>query len=299
MRIAVTGITGFVGGHLLPLLLTAGHEIRALTRKPQSDRPGVDWVRGSLDNKNALEQLCRGCEAVIHVAGVVNADFVGFDAGNRVGTLAVTRAAEVAGVTRFVHISSLAAREPQLSMYGASKRAAEDVVMASTLDWRIIRPTAIYGPGDTEMFDSFRVAKYGFVPLPPAGRMSLIHVDDLVRLIMALVESPDGHVLYEADDGVSGGWSHRDFAVVLGKAVGRKVVALPMPKLLLSLASRLDVLFRGNNAKLTADRVGYLTHPDWTIDTDRRVPVQLWSPQISTLAGLAATAAWYRDNGWL
>ncbi|WP_205590110.1 NAD-dependent epimerase/dehydratase family protein [Sphingomonas paeninsulae] len=299
MRIAVTGATGFVGGHLLPRLIEAGHEVRALTRKPKARCAGITWIDGALNDDTALARLCEGCDAVIHVAGVVSADFAGFDAGNRLGTLAIVRAAETAGATRFVHISSLAAREPQLSMYGASKHAAEDVVTASSLDWRIVRPTAIYGPEDTGMLDIFRMAKHGFVVLPPTGSMSVIHVDDLCRLIVALTESPDGRVLYEADDGVPGGWTHREFAAALGKAMDRKGIALPMSKSVLSIASRLDVLFRGKNAKLTADRVGYLTHPDWTIAPGHRVPATLWTPQIATQAGLANTANWYREHRWL
>lgn len=300
MRIAVTGATGFVGGHLLRRLTAAGHQVRALTRKPQLETPGIEWVRGALDDQPALASLCDNCDAVIHVAGIVNApDAAGFDAGNRLGTLSVLQAAEVAGARRFVHISSLAAREPQLSMYGASKRAAEEAVIASALDWRIVRPTAIYGPGDTEMLDTFRMAKHGFVALPPGGRMSVIHVDDLCRLIIALVDSPDGRVLYEADDGVPGGWTHRAFAAALGTAVGRKTIALPMPKSLLKVASKMDRLFRGKGAKLTADRVGYLTHPDWTINADHKVLPTLWTPQIETHVGLAATARWYREHRWL
>ncbi|CAN5332295.1 NAD-dependent epimerase/dehydratase family protein [soil metagenome] len=300
MRIAVTGATGFVGGHLLPQLIGAGHQVNALTRRPQADRPGVTWVAGALDNEDALARLCENCDAVIHVAGVVNAaDAAGFDAGNRLGTLAMLHAAEAAGTKRFVHISSLAAREPQLSMYGASKRAAEDAVVKSSLDWRVVRPTGIYGPGDTEMLDMFRMAKHGVVALPPAGRMSLIHVQDLAHLILALVETPDGALFYEADDGQPGGWAYRDFAAALGQAFGRKVIALPIPKLLLSATSALDRLFRGNKAILTPDRVGYLTHPDWTIDTARQVPADLWTPKIPTAEGLAQTAKWYVDNRWL
>lgn len=296
MRIAVTGATGFVGTHLLPLLYDNGHDVRALTRKPKPDSTRLTWILGSLENPAVLRDLCDNCDAVIHVAGVVSADFAGFDTGNRLGTLAI---AEAAGTKRFVHISSLAAREPQLSMYGASKLAAEEVVTASPLDWRIVRPTAIYGPGDTGLLDLFRMAKHGFVVLPPTGSMSAIHVDDLCRLILALIESPEGHVSYDADDGVPGGWTHREFAKALGKAVGRKTRALPMPTSFLSLASRLDVLFRGKKAKLTVDRVGYLTHPDWTIDVDRAVPPALWAPKIATPDGLAETASWYRAQHWL
>jgi nucleoside-diphosphate-sugar epimerase len=300
MRIAVTGATGFVGGHLLPQLIAAGHDVRALTRKEQPDRVGVTWVRGALDDNDALATLCEDCDGVIHVAGVVNApDAAGFDVGNRLGTLAVLNAAEAAGASRFVHISSLAAREPQLSIYGASKRAAEDAVVASALDWRIVRPTAIYGPGDTEMLDTFRMAKHGFFGIPSNGRISLVHVDDLSRLIVAMVESADGRASYDADDGKPGGWTYREFAAALGTVLDRKVTAVSLPKPLISMASRFDRILRGKNAKLTADRVGYLTHPDWTIEANRRVPATLWTPQVETLEGLAGTATWYREHHWL
>ncbi len=296
MKIALTGATGFLGGHVLRRALEAGHSVRALTRKPQAAREGVEWVAGSLDDATSLATLCEGIDAVIHVAGVVNGDAATFDTGNRVGTVAMLAAA--AG-KRFVHVSSLAAREPQLSNYGASKRAAEDAVVASALDWRIVRPPAIYGPGDTDNLELFRFAKWGVVPLPPGGRMSVIHADDMARLVVALAESDATHVRYEADDTMSGGWSHRDFARAIGSAVGRKVVTIPLPAVLLRVGAQIDGVLRGAKAKLTSDRAAYFCHPDWAIDPAKRPPTDLWRPHIATAAGLAATAAWYRSEGWL
>lgn len=296
MRIAITGATGFLGGHVLRRALEAGHDVRALARKPQPNQNGVEWVAGSLDDATALATLCDGADTVIHVAGVVNGDAATFDTGNRLGTVAMLAAA--AG-KRFIHVSSLAAREPQLSNYGASKRAAEDAVAASPLDWRIVRPPAIYGPGDTENLELFRFAKWGVVPLPPGGRMSVIHADDMARLIVALATSDAGRVLYEADDAMPGGWSHADFARAIGSAVGRKVMTIPLPAALVRVGAKLDGALRGPKAKLTADRAAYFCHPDWVVDPAKRPPVELWTPQIATAAGLAATAAWYRAEGWL
>lgn len=293
MIVALTGGTGFLGGHVLTELLTAGHEVRALARKPQTAREGVTWIAGDLQNPGSP---CDDTDAVVHVAGVVNGSAEAFDRGNRLGTLAMLTAAKG---KRFVHVSSLAAREPQLSLYGTSKRAAEDAVMAWDGDWRIVRPPAIYGPGDTDNLELFKFAKRGVIPLPPHGRMSVIHAADMARLIVALAEGGDTRTLHEADDGLPGGWSHADFARAIGSAVGRKPALLAMPKGALKLGAALDGLVRRDRAKLTADRVNYFCHPDWVIDPARRPPPSLWVPKIATAAGLAATAAWYRNAGWL
>lgn len=295
----MTGATGFLGGHVLTRLVDAGHTVRALTRRAQPERQNVTWIAGALDDDAALAELCNGAAAIVHVAGVVSGDATTFDAGNRVGTLAVLRAAKDADVARFVHVSSLAAREPQLSMYGASKRAAEDAVVASSLDWQIVRPPAIYGPGDTENLELFRFAKRGLVPLPPGGRMSVIHADDMAELIVALLGTDAANGLYEPDDGMPGGWSHGDFARAIGSAVGRKVLTIPLPVSLVRVAAMLDGRLRGTKAKLTPDRATYFCHPDWTVDPARRPPPELWRPRITTAAGLAATATWYRETGWL
>ena len=134
MTIAVTGATGFVGQALLERAEQEGLAVKALTRRKQVARDGIEWVQGDLEAKAALRQLVRGSEAVIHVAGVVNApDAAGFEAGNVTGTLNVIEACLAEGVQRFIHVSSLSAREPDLSVYGASKARAEKLVAASGL----------------------------------------------------------------------------------------------------------------------------------------------------------------------
>ncbi len=300
--VALTGATGFVGRITLDRLVAAGWQVRALTRRDQADRPGVIWINGALDNPESLKNLCEGADAVLHVAGVVNApDAQGFEAGNVTGTANVLSAAKEAGIARFVHVSSLAAKQPHLSMYGASKKRAETLVQMSMFDWTIIRPPGVYGPGDTEMLDMFRLATKGWALLPPRGRVSLIHVDDLARLLIALVPSQPGvsAQIFEADDGVVSGWSHESFARAIGDATGRRVRVFHAPRFLLKVAAFGDRLFRGRNAKLTRDRASYLSHPDWTIDPEAKPPSKLWVAKIGTLQGLKETADWYKAQGWL
>jgi nucleoside-diphosphate-sugar epimerase len=301
--IAVTGATGFVGQTLLDQAAKAGIAVRALTRREQPPRPGVEWVRGDLDDQPALRQLCRGAEAVIHVAGVVNApDAEGFERGNVTGTLNVIEAARQAGVPRLVHVSSLSAREPDLSVYGASKARAEQLVRAGGIDWTIVRPPAIYGPRDTEMFELFRLARWGLLPMPPSdGRSSLIHVDDLARLLLALLPGNEdvSHRVYEPDDGRRQGWSHFELARTVGWAMGRRPWVIHLSRASLERVARADRFLRKHKAKLTLDRVGYMTHPDWVVTHGARPPAALWQPLIPTREGLKATADWYRENNWL
>lgn len=262
-----------------------------------ADKPGLTWVPGSLDDPVALEQFAEGADALIHVAGVINTDEAGFEAGNVRGTAAVLNAARARNVHRFVHVSSLAAREPDLSHYGGSKARAEALVRQSGLDFAIVRPPAVYGPGDKETLDLFRMARRGLILLPPAGRLSLIHADDLARLLIALAVAKSPPPLTEPDDGKPGGWTHRELATALGEAVGRRTLALSMPRAAVHLGALLDGLVRRGRAKLTRDRANYFCHPDWVANPVFAPPADLWAPAIETRAGLRATAECYsRDR---
>jgi nucleoside-diphosphate-sugar epimerase len=301
MRLAVTGGTGFVGSHLIDVAVAAGHEVAALTRREQAPREQVRWISGDLQDRAALELLVDGADALVHVAGVINArDAAGFERGNVEGTLTMLAAATAGGVRRFVHVSSLAAREPKLSLYGESKHRAEKLVMSSGLDWSIVRPPAVYGPGDRETLELFRMAKLGIMLMPPKGRVSVIHAQDLARLLLALAVSdgPRG-TLIEPDDGKAGGWTHRQFARALGEAVGTKPAIVSSPGVILRLAARADQMLRGANAKLTVDRAAYFSHRNWVAEWKCKPPTGLWQPAIPTPEGLKETADWYRQEGWL
>lgn len=299
--LAITGATGFVGSTLRRLAVAQGFDVRALTRRPQPDAPGLTWVAGALDNPESLSALVAGADAVLHVAGVVNApDRAGFERGNVAGTQAMVAAAQAAGVPRFIHVSSLAARAPDLSIYGWSKAEAEKQVAESGLDWVMVRPPWVYGPGDMDTLDMFRMAKSGFVLVPPEGAVSLIHAADLSRLLLALTTpgTASGTIL-EVDDNAPAGWTNRSIAKAIAQAVGRRALVLSTPRTVLRLGAKLDRLFRGDSAKLTADRVSYFCHPDWRIDPAKRPDPAIWTPEVETRAGLQATAQSYRAAGLL
>lgn len=302
--LAITGATGFVGSAVLDEALRQGHTVRALARREQAPRAGVEWVRGDLNDTAALATLVQGADAVVHVAGLTNTpDPAQFEIANVTGTANVLAAMTGAGVRRLVFVSSLSARKPELSAYGASKAKAETLVEASKLDWTTVRPPGVYGPRDVDYLEMFRTAKLGFVPLPPGGASSIIHADDLARLLVVLATGNAAATkkqIYEPDDGREGGWSHKELAAAIGRAMGRGMVFAPhLPRKVLEAAAAADRMARGDGAKLTADRVGYMCHPNWVARFDRKPPPGLWQPQISGEEGLKATAEWYRREGWL
>ena len=212
----------------------------------------------------------------------------------------MTVAASAAGVGRFIHVSSLAAREPQLSAYGATKARSESVVAASGLDWTIVRPPMVYGPGDRETLTLFKMVRSGFAALPRHGRASMIHVDDLARGLLALVAASEsvGHT-YEPDDGAP--LDHAAFAGLIAKALGKQPIVLQLPGAVLTLGAAIDTVasaLRRQPPKLSFDRARYLAHKDWVCRASM-AGVGGWRPHIAAPQGIADTAAWYRAHGWL
>ena len=300
--VAVTGGTGFVGQAVLDAMDEADLNVRALARTVPQCRDRVDWVQGSLSDENALAELVKGTDTVIHIAGLTNTpDPSDFKIANVDGTAAIIAAAKAAKVKRLVFVSSLSARKPDLSHYGASKLAAEELVMGSSLNWTTVRPPAVYGPRDNDMLELFKAAKWGVIPMPPSGATSMIHVQDLAELLVRLIPaSPKTRRRnFEPDDGRLGGWSHQEMAKAIGAAMGRNSIVVNLPKAALNIAAKVDRALRGDGAKLTADRVGYMCHPNWVSQSDKAVPTELWQPRIGTEEGLKMTADWYRTKKWL
>ena len=144
--IALTGGSGFVGSRLLPRLIEAGAQVRLLVRSPEKlghTGDSCEVVPGDLADQAALSKLVSGVDCIIHIAGAIAApDRATFDRINVAGTASIATAAVEAGVARFVHLSSMAAREPGLSAYGASKLAGEEALteQAGNMSWAILRP---------------------------------------------------------------------------------------------------------------------------------------------------------------
>lgn len=305
-RVAVTGVTGFVGPHLVAALARRGLKLRLLVRRwsplPSLDGVEADMVLGDLSDEAALKRLVDGADAVVHAAGLIKArrpaDFMTV---NRDGTALLSALAPEA---TFVLLSSLAAREPLLSPYGASKHAAEAVVSGRSGPWLTVRAPAVYGPGDRETLAYFRAVSRGLAPRPRLrdARLSLIHVADLAEVLALAVERPPTPSTYEVDDGREGGYSYRDMADAAGRAVGRRPLALAVPRPVMAALARVNAV--GNSLGgpvqiLTPGKVAEIFHSDWTAH-DRRLAAALgFQPRYDLAAGFRETILWYRHHGWL
>jgi nucleoside-diphosphate-sugar epimerase len=300
--VAMTGGTGFAGRHAVTELLRRGHRLRALVRSPaKADLPeGVETVAGDLSNPSALAQLTAGADAVVHLAGAITAlDREGYFRVNEAGTQALLRAARASGTPRFVHISSLSAREPGLSHYGASKRAGEEAVLASALNAIIIRPPAVYGPGDKGTLPLIKELTRPLAAIPGRreARFSLIHGRDLARLIAEALEGT-GQGIHEVSDGKPGGYGWDDLVSAAASFRGAPVRALFLPRAVpMAVAGAAEALAKlsGRPGMVNRGKVAELYHPDWVSRTGTlALPDATGFP-----AGFAETVAWYRAAGWL
>ena len=306
LTIAVTGATGFVGAHLVRRLRSAGHTVRALTRRPtgSDDDPNLVWVQGTLEDPRALLTLSDGADVFVHAAGAIKAlsRAAYFDV-NREGTRHAVAAAIKAEVPRFVLVSSLAAREPALSPYAASKRAAELVLAEHTdrLETVVLRPPAIYGPGDRETVRLFQMAANGFVLIAgrPEATLSLIHVGDVVTAIQACCEVVQPSAPLEIDDGAPGGHTWEDVVETAGRVLGRPPKIIRLLDILVWVGGALGTvkgLVTRSPAMLSLAKVPELLHPDWLA----RGPVPTgWSPTWSLETGFDDAVDWYSSQNVL
>lgn len=298
---AVTGGTGFLGRAVVAALLAEGWRVRQLVRTPR-EAPG-ETVEGSLSDEGALRTLVAGADAVVHVAGLTHCrDARGFRLVNVGGARNLGDAIRSqAPGARVVAVSSLAAREPTLSPYAATKAAGEVALLHASRarSFAVLRPCALYGPGDSATLPVFRAARLPVVPIPrrPLARLALLHVDDAAAAIVAACRARSGGVTWEVGDGAYG-WS--SIARAAARAVGRDPALLPVPGALVSAAAALVRLMAGGSSPLASPgKVSELLHGDWTCAPERLPPPETWTPRIGLDAGFSATADWYRTHGWL
>ncbi len=302
-KVALTGATGFVGSAVLPALLEAGFEISALVRKPKLGQfPNqVRVVTGDLKSTQALAELVKGADCVVHLAGAISAlSQTQFFEANLTGVKSVFQACEAAGVKRFIQVSSLTARQPELSPYAASKRAGEDFLLAakSDLGVAILRPSAIYGPGDKATLPLLAALqkRIAFIPGNAAARFSLLHVYDFANVIVSVVES-DATGVYEIDD-LSGGHNWVELAALNEQISGlpKRVVYLPH-WLVNAVALFVEAwsFVRQKAGMVSRGKLRELYYHDWVVRG------QNWprSHPIGLAEGLDETLEWYRSHGWL
>ena len=305
---AVTGATGFIGRHTVTALRRRGWDVRALVRRHPIDLLSpyhrLELVLGDVDNDAALERLVDGAQAIVHLAGLVKAlrpdDFY---AVNEAGTERLLRAAARRNPdAALVHVSSLAARQPQLSPYCDSKHRAEAKVVSLAGDrpWTILRPPAVYGPGDLEMLPLFKTARLGLVPYPatPDARVSLIHGVDLAEAIAACLDRQGARqATFEVDDGAPGGYRWADLIGALGAALGTRPLGLRVPRWALAAIAcgnaRLAAIDRKPRV-LFPPKVAEIYFPDWACGGERLEAVADWRPKFDAWTGFKDVAELYR-----
>ncbi|HRQ04468.1 MAG TPA: NAD-dependent epimerase/dehydratase family protein [Nitrosomonas halophila] len=297
--VAVTGATGFIGRALLDKLVASGWAVRALTRRalPGDNHSAISWIRGDLDDLAALRSLVKDAHAVIHCAGTVKGkSWHDFHRANVVGTRNILQiAAEAAQAPKFLYISSLAAREPGLSWYARSKFEAEQLMplFSDRLTLAVLRPAAVYGPGDKALRPLFQSMRYGIFPAlgAPGNRFGLVHVYDLLAAINCWLDAARPVTgTYEIDDGTPGGYDYVTIARIAQAVTGKPVRYFYLPWVGMQLIANLNLwLARLLNyaPMLTPGKVQELRHPDWVCDISPLLAaLDNWHPVIRLQAAL-------------
>lgn len=326
MKVLLTGANGFVGSHILDRLRGAGADVRLLLRERsdtsfiQPHLAACEVVRGSLDNPASLAQAAAGITHVIHAAGATKAlNRDGLYTANQAGTRHLAQAVNRTGTCqRFVLLSSLAvsgpatgsnpAREDQpprpVSEYGRSKLAAEQEAAAlAPAELVILRLAAVYGPRDREFLRLFRATARGVTPLFGGGRqeLSLAFAPDVAEVVWRALTAPcpAGPVVHVAGPEPV---TAAGLAEAVAHALGRRTLRLGLPRWLVPfgcgwaagwarLTKRATLLAHGKHRELTA--------PGWVADVSR---LRAWLGAVCATPleeGLAQTARWYREAGWL
>lgn len=317
----ITGATGFVGSHLVETLAARGGQARALVRESSDtsllQRHGFETVVGGLSDEASLRRAVAGADTVLHLAAATRAlDADTFHRVNAEGTerLLAAMAAE-SGDARLVYLSSMAAVGPArdgapvhpndeprpLTAYGRSKLAGERVVRERWPNAAILRPPAVYGPGDRDLLTFFRLARFRILPVagPPDREVQLVHAGDLAAGVVAAADARDAAGVYHIAEPRSYRWA----AVLdlMADAVGRTGVKVRVPSAVVKGAAavsqgmarltRRPVIFDRDKAReLLAE---------WTCETATARQELGYEAATPLAEGLRETAAWYRTYGWL
>ncbi len=320
--VAITGGTGFIGSHLVDTLCAAGIEPRVLVRDPGAPRwiaeAPVGWVVGTLADTQALKRLVEGAGTVVHLAGVLRAGRESdFDTGNRLGTANVVAAMrEVARSARMTYVSSLAGAGPSptpeglgpeaepapISWYGRSKLGAEWEARSWTdgAGWVILRPPAVYGPRDTDVFEFFRMANRGLVALPCGERwLTVAWVGDVVRSILAASAAAAGSLFHIGEPNPM---RFDELITTLCNAGGVRARVVRVPPALVSGAGAIGSALQSlgwRRLALTSDKSRELLARHWTARTADSLETLGIKALRPFHAGAAETWDWYRNQGWL
>lgn len=304
--VAVTGGAGFIGQSLLKALAEEGYQVRALqNRTPVFEHKNITAVKGSLTDAKALKELVQGADVVIHGAGLIAARRgVDYYRVNTEGTRRLAQVSAYEKVEKFLLISSLSAREFELSHYGNSKKKAEQTLRSvPDLKWDALRPPAVYGPGDMQFLPLMKMVQKGTVLLPAGrkARASMIYVDDLVSAITMWVKNakPTG-TAYELDDGAENGYLWQDVTAEAAKVFETKPRYINLPKFAVygvSYISYLAEMALQRVPQLAPEKARQICYPDWVCRDNSLQKAIGWKPKVPVSKGIPKTIRWYQQEG--
>lgn len=251
--ILVTGANGFVGGHLVPALLGAGHRVVALVRSeraaetvhsrlPLADRADVELRTGDVTRAATLHQVVEGVDAVVHLAAIPRDYSRGAELRlvNTEGTRSIIAAMDRSGVRRLIHMGAMGVADDPSLHYASSKARAEALVAQSGLDWTILKPSLQFGPGDGFFNIIAGLVRWspGLVPVPGDGssRFQPIHAGDVARVVVgSLADQTTVGATLEL--GGRRYWTYREITREVLRALGKRRAIVPMPVALIRLVA--------------------------------------------------------------
>ncbi len=321
MNALVTGATGFIGSHLVEELLRRGYSVTCLVRKASNLRwlDGLDirLAYGDCAVKESLLNVVADFDYIFHLAGLTKAtNEKDFFSVNAIGTenIAQSVISRNPNIKRFVYLSSLAATGPSyngtpvsetvepnpVSAYGKSKLEGERIVLKykDIVPVTIVRPSAVYGPRDKDMYTLFRMLKKGIFLCWGKCYYSLLYVDDLVRGIIISAESKiaEGGIYYLSDGKI---YSNEEIAEAISSAVGAKPIRLRIPRFVMPLVAGIGQKLSKKSSIISKDRIRDFQHSYWVCDSSKAKNELGFIPKIGIKEGMKWTADWYRIHQWL